>query len=728
MTEATIVIKADSDQAHQALTKLADKVQNLDEKFLGLGAAAKGLSAALSIGVVAELVKSSFEAADQMGKLAQKAGISTESLSQLSIAARLSDIDTQTLAQGLGKLSKSMVEAQSGSGAAADAYKALGINVKDSNGQLKSADDVLKEVADKFQDTEDGAGKTAAAMAIFGKAGADLIPMLNGGSEELDKFAKLSDQLGLTLDGPTAKAAQDVKDKFTIMGMAIQGVGMNVMRNMLPTFEALSDVLVDAATDTESLQRKADVLSFALKGIVSIGMGVAQAFDMVGKTIGALVASLSSLGEGGGIFTKEGRAAFSGVWKEFSADMDSDIASFSARMDKLWAEREKKREEGAKPKKGKINLDGGTGANLDKEVLALQNAELLKYNELMGISAAQTKLQELAAKGATPAQLALAKAAVDATDAWTNELRVLKEQQEALKHTEKSTYELQKAHEASIATLVDLQLREQLRQADMLVGLDRERETAAIQLEMITSNLAKQRDAQIAALDEKRRIDMQNKALTLELELAYQQQRAQIVEEFEAKDADARAAAAANRLKNEVSVANFSANIRAGDYSNAMTIAEKMTSGLASHSRAMFEMNKVASLANATIKGYSSIVNAFEEGSKWGGWWGGAAMAALATAFVVTQLDAINSTQFSGGGGNVPGSSGGGGGIPSFSSTPGTPVNNVGAAATAAAPRTQMNITLVGNSIDYDTFVNEFIPALQQASNNGAIDISVNRT
>lgn len=186
-------------------------------------------------------------------------------------------------------------------------------------------------------------------------------------------------------------------------------------------------------------------------------------------------------------------------------------------------------------------------------------------------------------------------------------------------------------------------------------------------------------------------------------------------------------------MRDDASVVNFSKLLRAGEYMDAMAMAEKMTAGLATHSRAAFEINKASTLARATISGYRMIQDAATDGAEWGGYYGAIVEGALAAAYVATNLDAISGTTFGGSGGGIS-SAGGGGGIPSLATTPGTPVNipaspvnptsTLGVAA--QAPQ-QVNITLVGDrnsAISYDQMVNQVIPTLKQALGNG-IDLNV---
>jgi hypothetical protein len=81
---------------------------------------------------------------------------------------------------------------------------------------------------------------------------------------------------------------------------------------------------------------------------------------------------------------------------------------------------------------------------------------------------------------------------------------------------------------------------------------------------------------------------------------------------------------------------------------------QQMTAGAANQSRAMFNINKAASLANAVMSGYESIQNAYAFGSRFGGPAGGAAMAAIAAAATAAQIKGIASQQFNGGNTTAP--------------------------------------------------------------------------
>lgn len=644
---------------------------------------AKSALGAMGVGVAiaefGQFMASALEAADRMGKLAQKAGVSTEELSRMSVAARLSDVDTQSLAAAMGKLDKNMIAAQDGTSKQAHAFQQLGISTTDAEGKLKSSAQIMSEVADKFSKTEDGAGKTAAAMEIFGKTGADLIPMLNGGSAELEKFAKLSDQLGLTLDGKTAQSAQDVNDRFQVMRMAVEGIGQTVMKDMLPTFTSLSEVMVDNATNAEMLHNIADALSFALKGVVSIGMGVVFTFKEVGNAIGGLAAAGAALADGN--FKGAGV-----ILSDMKTSFDKDAADMAATMDKLWAQHDavqKKVEDTAKKDPLKFRADSG-----DQKVLE-------------------------AAQKQDEAMLAMHE------DTFSKQIEAWKKTEDRLIALGKFGAEARAQHEHAYTVFVEDESRKRVAAADAHRAQELAKENdyfarIAAQDAQYSGDKksAEQKRFQDQIIEYQKRYEASVKDHDLTIE---EKQR------FEGALTEIQHIHSENRKKDATDMARFGMQIRDGEYQNAMETAAKMTAGLAQHSRAAFEVNKIAGIAVAvmnTAKGISGVLAEFPGPIGWG-------MAAAQAALGAAQVAAIESTQF-GGGGRVS-TPGGGGGVPSLATSPGVPVtatNPTAAQAPAAAPTT-VNLTIAGANnpnapqFTYNQIVNELIPLLNQAGANG---------
>lgn len=230
-------------------TKAAEKrFKELKQEASDMGTVIAGSFAAVTA-AAAYLGKQAIDTMDQMGKLAQSAGQSVEQFSALAYAGDLAGVSNDQLASAMVKLSKNMVDAAEGSGDAAKGFDALGVSVKNADGSLKTSDQVLSEVAGKLAGYRDGAEKTALAVNIFGKAGADLIPLLNGGADGLQKMKDEAQRLGVVLDTESVKAAEEFNDNLSRMKATMDGLTLAIAKEALPTLTDLSTRVLANAQD-----------------------------------------------------------------------------------------------------------------------------------------------------------------------------------------------------------------------------------------------------------------------------------------------------------------------------------------------------------------------------------------------------------------------------------------------------------------------------------------------
>lgn len=88
------------------------------------------------------------EYADEILTMSSVTGLSTQTLQEFTYASELLDVSVDTIAGSLKKCTKSMVDAQDGTGASAEAFEALGVSVVDANGNLRDSEDVFFEAVD----------------------------------------------------------------------------------------------------------------------------------------------------------------------------------------------------------------------------------------------------------------------------------------------------------------------------------------------------------------------------------------------------------------------------------------------------------------------------------------------------------------------------------------------------------------------------------------------------
>lgn len=282
-----VILGADTAALEKGLKQAQSSLDKFGENVARTGLA-MGAALATALAGVGLAVKGAINEADKLGKMAQSVGVPVEELSRLKHAADLSGVSIESLGKGFGRLSKNMMEAATDAkGTAAQAFAAIGVSVKNADGTLKSSSQIMTELAGKFAVMKDGAGKTALAMALFGRAGAELIPMLNLGKQGLAEMLAEADELGIVIDGKTARAAEAFNDNLTRMSKITSGIAMKVTAEMLPAFLQFSQVLLDTANNQEYMKMAAENLTAFLRGAVEVVLTLAVTFKRLGAEIAA---------------------------------------------------------------------------------------------------------------------------------------------------------------------------------------------------------------------------------------------------------------------------------------------------------------------------------------------------------------------------------------------------------------------------------------------------------
>lgn len=238
-----IVITA-KDYTRAAINSALGGLQSITAAAARIPIIGTALTAAFSGAAITAGVKSIIDGADSLNKASQKYGVAVEQLSALGYAGKLADVSLEAIGQGLKKLSTNMLDTAAGTGEAKEAFKALGVDVKNADGSLKSSDTVLGEIADRFAGMEDGAGKTALAVKLFGRAGADLIPLLNQGSKGLAEMKDEAEKLGVIVGGDLARASEQFNDNLTRLGTVTEAFGISIANTVLPSLNQFVEQLI----------------------------------------------------------------------------------------------------------------------------------------------------------------------------------------------------------------------------------------------------------------------------------------------------------------------------------------------------------------------------------------------------------------------------------------------------------------------------------------------------
>lgn len=237
------------------------------DKFKVSIAAIGGIGAAGAIAAVTARIASAVAVADQLNRTSQKIGVTVEALSALEYAAKLADVSSETLSGSLGKLSKTMASAAAGGAADAAAFDAVSVAVKNADGTLRRTDDVLADIATAFGTLPDGATKTALAMRLFGRAGAELIPLLNDNADGFKSVTKEAQQFGVVISKDLAAQADALGDDFDRLRAASSALGISLASDVVPGLASLTTEFVKNYREASGLLKTFDALSATIAGL-----------------------------------------------------------------------------------------------------------------------------------------------------------------------------------------------------------------------------------------------------------------------------------------------------------------------------------------------------------------------------------------------------------------------------------------------------------------------------
>lgn len=252
--EAAIKNELDSvtsklDQQDKAVEKVGDELDNTGSHAVTFGEAIKanvisdfimsGLTALKNkvVDVAKGLKDAALNAgtfADDLITTSNQTGISTKELQQLEYAMRFIDVDMDTLTKSMAKNTKQM-------GAGNENYKKLGISVKDSSGNLRDSKEVFLEVVDALGKIENETERDSISMELFGKSAQELNPLIKAGGDELEKYCKQAEDLGLVVDDETVKALGSFDDSMQTADATMDAFKTKMGAAVAPAFQGLAE-------------------------------------------------------------------------------------------------------------------------------------------------------------------------------------------------------------------------------------------------------------------------------------------------------------------------------------------------------------------------------------------------------------------------------------------------------------------------------------------------------
>ena len=301
--EVIAALRKVQQEGNAAASKSGTAFKGLNSVLASTKALLASLGLVFTVATLSNLVRTGAAAADEMGKLAQKMGTTTERASALAFQARQDDVEIAALTSTMGRFNKRLDELRAGEPGATDAFRRIGLAAEDFEG--KDTAEALELVARRLGEFKDGGTKAAASMDIFGKSGAELLPLLKSLDEQgLQGVTESATEAGAVFTKEMAEASDRLGDALGKLKQQASGVSAQFVTGLAPdvtaALEDVSKALASNATDGENWARQLGravglVISSVQFGVVEIVASLKQLL-IINATILRIAGNFRSAG------------------------------------------------------------------------------------------------------------------------------------------------------------------------------------------------------------------------------------------------------------------------------------------------------------------------------------------------------------------------------------------------------------------------------------------------
>jgi lambda family phage tail tape measure protein len=294
LSAETSEFRADLGRTARLLDRHANDMKNSMQQVASVAKAAFAVAiGTTSVVAMHAFVTKTLEAAAALQGLSEQTGASTTALSGFAPVATISGTAMEAIGASLAKLSKGLAGVDDETAGASKALQFLGIRAKDVSGNLRDPADVMNDIALKLAEFEDGAGKTAVAMELFGKSGAAMLPFLKDLAENQDLNIRLTAQQIEEADGASkAMARMRAESNFVAQTLVTSAIpSMSVLA------KELKSVLLGTDNAVEGIQRlraEGTLTAWAENTAYAIAV-VIDSLRVIGNTVKSVVSSFSAV-------------------------------------------------------------------------------------------------------------------------------------------------------------------------------------------------------------------------------------------------------------------------------------------------------------------------------------------------------------------------------------------------------------------------------------------------
>ena len=285
------------------LRAMSEQFKDMGNKLTAAGQAMRGLStaaAAVTAAIGALTVKSS-KWADDLNTMSKRYSLGTDELQKYAAASELVDVDVETIAKSHVKLEKTMLSASKGTGASAEAFEKLGVDVTNADGSLRDGDSVWQETIAALGQMSNETERDALAMQLMGKSATNLNPLIEDGGETYKNFADTLAKYNLDFVDQDmldqANQFNDALDTMKAVGMvAFQQLGTQLAAYLAPAMEKVVDLVGRLAEWFGNLSPRTQAIIAGVSAVVAVLAPLLIGLGKISFAISSIMSLMATLG------------------------------------------------------------------------------------------------------------------------------------------------------------------------------------------------------------------------------------------------------------------------------------------------------------------------------------------------------------------------------------------------------------------------------------------------
>lgn len=298
-------VSATADKVASATGRIASKTKALSAGAAGILGASIGSAVAAGA------------SADDINTMSRQSGFSTSDIQMWRYASDRIDVSVDDIVKSAQRMKKNMV---SSSTDVSEAWQRLGVNVTDSNGDLRNSTDVFYEVVEALSQVENETERDTLAMTLLGKSADSLAGLIDDGGAALRRYGQEAQDAGLILEQDALDKANAFNDAIDTLKAKSSGtfaaVGTDIATMLLPFLDSLSA----GASKALAWLRSLDAGQLKMLGtILLVIAGISPVFGIISSIAGGISSVIGVIGKVGVILPGI-QTAFSSVFGFIAAN------------------------------------------------------------------------------------------------------------------------------------------------------------------------------------------------------------------------------------------------------------------------------------------------------------------------------------------------------------------------------------------------------------------------